>query len=202
MKRTLSALTLAALLAPMTPTLAQTTPTPKPTVTQGTATPAAPSSASTGLPDRTTASFGDWTLRCERRRDGATPAKLCELSQAIQRAGDSAPLAQVAIGRLSASEPLRLTLVLPFNVALTSAPKVSAEAKDAFPVQQTAWQRCVPGGCLASVNLSDDIVKKVRTAGDAARMEYRDAGEREVTLGFSLRGLPEALDALSRESTN
>lgn len=198
MKRTLSALTLAALLAPLTLALAQTTPTPKPTVTQGTATPA----VSTGLPDRTTASFGDWTLRCERRRDGSTPAKLCELSQSIQRAGDSAPLAQVAIGRLSASEPLRLTLVLPFNVALTSAPKVSAEAKDAFPVQQTAWQRCVPGGCLASVTMGDDVVKKVRTAGDAARMEYRDAGDREVTLGFSLRGLPEALDALSRESTN
>lgn len=194
--------TLAALLMPIAPALAQTSPPPKPTVTQGTATPAPPAPATTGLPDRTTASFGDWTLRCERRRDGSTPAKLCELSQAVQRAGDSAPLAQVAIGRLSPSEPLRLTLVLPFNVALTAAPKVSSETKDAFPVQQTAWQRCVPGGCLASVTMSDDIVKKVKAAGEAARMEYRDAGEREVTVGFSLRGLPEALDALSREATN
>ena len=158
--------------------------------------------ASTALPDRTTASFGDWTLRCERRRDGSTPAKICELSQAIQRAGDTGALAQVAIGRLSASEPLRLTVVLPLNVSLQSSPRVGPETKDAFPVLSSPWQRCVPSGCLASVSLSDDALKKIRGGGEAAKMEYRDAAEREVSVAFSLRGLSEALDALSREAVN
>ncbi|MCA0301566.1 MAG: invasion associated locus B family protein [Proteobacteria bacterium] len=162
---------------------------------------ASPSLAQSALPDRTTASFGDWTLRCERRRDGGTPAKLCELTQAIQRAGDAGPLAQLALGRLASNEPLKLTVVLPLNVALATAPKVTVDAKDG-PAVQTAWQRCLPAGCLASAPLPDDTVKKLRSAGETGKLEYRDAADREVSLPYSLRGLPEALDALARESAN
>ena len=158
-----------------------------------------PSIAQGALPDRTTASFGDWTLRCERRKE-PTPAKLCELTQAIQRAGDAGPLAQVAIGRLASSDPLKLTVVLPLNVALANAPKIAPEIKDLGPLQ-TSWQRCVPAGCLASINLPEDTVRKLRT-GEAGKLDYRDAADREVSLPFSLRGLPEALDALARENTN
>ena len=163
--------------------------------------PASTSLAQAPLPDRTTASFGDWTMRCERRRDSGTPVKLCELSQAIQRAGDAGPLAQLAVGRVAASDPMKLTVVLPLNVALAAAPKVAADTKDG-PSMQTTWQRCIPAGCLASATLSDDLLKKLRVAGETGKLDYRDAGDREVSLPFSLRGLPEALDALTRESTN
>lgn len=195
MNRRIFLATLAAGVAAIVPAFAQTA-APK----------AAPAAAGTSLaqaalPDRTTASFGDWTLRCERRRDSATPAKLCELSQAIQRAGDTGPLAQLALGRLAASDPMKLTVVLPLNVALATAPKVASDAKDG-PSMQTTWQRCVPAGCLASATLSDDLLKKLRSAGETGKLDYRDAGDREISLPFSLRGLPEALDALTRESTN
>ena len=162
--------------------------------------PAAPAGAPAGaLPDRTTASFGDWTLRCERRRDGGTPIKLCEITQAIQRAGDAGPLAQIALGRLASTDPMKLTVVLPLNVALASSPKVAADAKDG-PAMQTSWQRCLPAGCLASASLNDDTLKKLRAAGETGKLDYRDASDRDVSLPFSLRGLPEALDALARES--
>ena len=186
--------TFAAGLATMAPALAQT---PAPTTPPK----AAGSPVAQALPDRTTASFGDWTLRCERRRDGGTPAKLCELAQAIQRAGDAGPLAQIALGRLANNEPLKLTVVLPLNIALGSAPKVAVDAKDG-PAVQTAWQRCLPAGCLASATLTDDTVKKLRTDGETGKLDYKDATDRELSLPFSLRGLPEALDALARESTN
>ena len=196
----------AVLFAAPFPVLAQ--PAATPPAAGAAATPAAPAKppstagSSTALPDRTTASFGDWTLRCERRRDGSTPAKICELSQSIQRAGDTGALAQVAIGRLALADPLRVTLVLPLNVSLQSGPRIAPEAKDAFPVLPTPWQRCVPSGCLASAPLPDDVLRKIKASGETAKLEYRDAGEREVTVAFSLRGLSEALEALSRESVN
>ncbi len=174
-----------------------------PTAFAQTAAPTAPAAPAgtpaSALPDRTTASFGDWTLRCERRRDGGTPAKLCEITQAIQRAGDAGPLAQIALGRLAATDPMKLTVVLPLNVAFASAPKVAADAKDG-PTMQTSWQRCLPAGCLASASLTDDVLKKLRAAGETGKLDYRDASDRDVSLPFSLRGLPEALDALTRES--
>ena len=185
--------TLAAGLAAMTPALAQA-PASAPKAS-------APSVAQAALPDRTTASFGDWTLRCERRRDGGTPAKLCELAQSIQRAGDAGPLAQIALGRLAPGDPLKLTVVLPLNVALGTAPKVMVDAKDG-PSLQTSWQRCLPAGCLASTSLPDETVRKLRTAGETGKLDYHDAADRDLSLPFSLRGLPEALDALARESTN
>jgi invasion protein IalB len=42
-------------------------------------------------PDRTTASFGDWTLRCDRRADVTPPQRFCEIGQIIQRAGEAGP---------------------------------------------------------------------------------------------------------------
>ena len=195
MIRPMFLVTLAASLAAALPALAQA-PAPAAAPPK-----AAPPPIAAVQPDRTTASFGDWTLRCERRRDGGMPAKLCELTQAIQRAGDAGPLAQIALGRIAATDPMKLTVVLPLNVALATAPKVTIDGKDG-PSVQTSWQRCLPAGCLASASLADDTMKKLRGAGETGKLDYHDAADRDMTLPFSLRGLPEALDALARESTN
>src|SRR5437899_1793635 len=71
--------------------------------------PPSPPVATTPTPDRTTASFGDWILRCDRRTDVTPPQRFCEVGQTIQRAGDAGPQAQVGLGKIEKSEPLRLT---------------------------------------------------------------------------------------------
>src|SRR4051794_27922364 len=46
-------------------------------------------------PERTTASFGDWVLRCEA---AVTPAqRVCEVAQVITLQGQTSPTAQVAL---------------------------------------------------------------------------------------------------------
>lgn len=156
----------------------------------------APVSAS---PDRTTASFGDWTLRCERPSVPAGAARICEIAQSIQIQGQQAPIAQIAIGRLVKSDPLKVTIVLPHNVTLSAQPGLLAEDKDAKPFDAT-WQRCLPMGCLAELVLRDDLMKRFRTLTEAGAIIFKDGTSREIKLPFSTRGLAQALDALAKET--
>lgn len=148
-------------------------------------------------PDRTTASFGDWVLRCDRRTDATPSQRVCELAQTVQRQGDAGPQAQIALGRILPSDPLRLTLLLPINVSFEKAPRLSG---DQVSVDLT-WARCLPSGCFANAPAPGDLLARLRAVKDAGRVEYRDGTGRDVTLPISFRGFSEAFDALAAENT-
>ena len=96
--------------------MAQTAPKPAAAAPPAAAT--APAGGAAPSPSRTTASFGDWTLRCDRQADATPPKRSCELGLTVQHAGDQSVLAQVAVGRPAAGEPLRFTAVLPANISV------------------------------------------------------------------------------------
>lgn len=147
-------------------------------------------------PQATTASFGDWVLRCQHLGADKDSTRLCEVDQIIQVQGQNAPVAQVGIVRPQKSEPLRATVVLPINVTFPSAPKISFDGKQ--PIE-LSWRRCVPVGCVADVALSDETLRLLRAAQGAGKIESRDGAGRDFSLAISSRGLSQALDALARE---
>ncbi|MGX1786467.1 invasion associated locus B family protein [Bosea sp. NPDC055332] len=145
-------------------------------------------------PDNTTASYGDWVLRCQQ----SVAARVCEIVQTLEQQGQRGPIALVAIGRPVKDEPIKLVIQVPPNLALgdkVSVRVVVAEKDEAVAV----FQRCLPGGCFAEASLSDDVFKRWRGFGEAGQMRYLDAGKREVTLPLSFRGFPAAAEALLRE---
>lgn len=147
-------------------------------------------------PDRTTASFGDWLLRCERP---AEAARSCEVAQVIAVQGSPQPIAQVALGRIVDTQPaLTLMVQVPVNVALATPLRLIGEDRDPLVVE-LAWQRCVPAGCFAGTDLRDDAVTRLRNRPEPARIEFRDSTGRDLRLALSVRGLGSALDALARE---
>ena len=73
-------------------------------------------------PTSTSASFGDWVLRCQRVGNGAEMLHVCEVAQQIRAQDQQNPLAELAIGRLKKTDPLLLTVVLPVNVTFPTAP--------------------------------------------------------------------------------
>jgi invasion protein IalB len=158
-------------------------------------TPAQPPSSS-AAPDRTTASFGDWVLRCDRRADVTPPQRFCEVGQSVQRQGDAGPQAQLALGRILPADPIRMTLLLPINVAFEKPPKLTGDTASL----DLTWVRCLPTGCFANAVVSDDLLRKLRLVKDLGRMEYRDGTGRDVVLSISFRGFSEALDAFVTES--
>jgi invasion protein IalB len=149
------------------------------------------------VPERTTASFGDWVLRCERAGTDAQP-RICEVAQAITLQGQQAPIAQIAFGRVTRGEAMRLTLVLPTNVTILAKPKVLSAKEDASPLE-LSWQRCVPAGCIAMTPVTDDVLARLGAGTESGSIVFKDASDREVSLPLSLRGLAQALAALAKE---
>lgn len=147
-------------------------------------------------PDRTTATFGDWLLRCERVTEAA---RSCEVAQVIAAQGSAQPIAQIALARAANNQPaLALLIQVPVNVMLSAPLRLIGEDRDPLVVE-TAWQRCVPAGCFAGTDVRLDAVTRLRNRPEPAWIEFRDSAGRELRLAMSVRGLGAALDALARE---
>lgn len=146
-------------------------------------------------PQMTTAAYGDWVERCQRLDAGGEPRRICEVALTVTASGQNAPLAEIAIGRQKKNAPLRLTLVLPVNVSFPSAPKITVEGAD--PVE-LSWRRCVPAGCFADSAFDATQSRTFREA-TTAKVESKSAAGGYFNFAVSLRGLPQALDALMKE---
>jgi len=149
-------------------------------------------------PNTTIASYGDWVLRCQRIDLAGKTTRVCEVAETIQVEGQTSPIAQLAIGRMAPSDPLRATAVLPTAVSFPSNVRIS-EAKNGAPLS-LEWRRCLPGGCFADSPVKDDLLARWRGQTDAGQLTFKDAAGRDQSLPLSFRGLAQALDALAKES--
>ena len=148
-------------------------------------------------PRSTTASFGDWVVRCERGSVGDKPVRTCEAAQSMRVQGQANPIAQFAIGRVAAGEPVRATVVVPNNISLPSTVRVAADDKDTQPLE-LAWRRCPPGGGFADAPTREDTLKHWRGLTEPGRIVFRNGSGQEVAIPISFRGLAQALEALAK----
>jgi invasion protein IalB len=149
-------------------------------------------------PQSTSATFGDWVMRCNRMEVAEQTQRVCEVAQTIIIQGQQAPVAELAIGRIKKADPLRVTVVLPVNVAFPSAPQVYSDATSTDALE-LAWKRCLPRGCFADAIPKEEIFRRWRAAKTTGRIETKDAFGRNVVVTISFRGLAQALDALNKE---
>jgi len=164
----------------------------------GTPIPAAPASPPPiGEPVQTTATYGDWVLRCVRTGDAGTGPQTCEVVQTIVLANQTQPIAQIAIGSVDKTSGLRLTVVVPTAVSFSKQPFVTG-APGMAALFDLTWRRCLPGGCYADFPLNADTLKILRARTEPANLVFKDASERDVTLPFAMRGLSQALEALPK----
>jgi invasion protein IalB len=170
-------------------------PLQSPAQTQNSQAPAPVSSE----PETTTASYGSWTLRCQRRTESGTETRFCQVEQNIVPQGQQNPIAQVAIGRPSPKEELRVTAVLPANVIFPSSAKISDGDKDAGV--ELIWRRCLQGGCIADNFLKEESLRNWRSelSDDTGHLVFTEASGRPVNIQFSFRGFAQAMDAFAKE---
>lgn len=148
------------------------------------------------VPTRTTANFGDWILRCETV--AAQPKRVCEVAHAIAVAGQSAPIAQIAIGKQLPNEAEQLTVVVPPNIAISVKPLVAIAKTGAAPIELT-WQRCLPGACFASTTISNAAIGELAAQTEPGRIVFKNSAENEIVLPLSFLGLSQAIAALAKE---
>jgi invasion protein IalB len=148
-------------------------------------------------PAATSATYGDWVLRCQRVGEAEKAQRICEVAQTIKLQNQPQPIAEIALGHLPADHTLRLTVVLPPSVSFPSTVQFATADKPPQSVD-LQWRRCLPGGCFAEVAPSEDSIAAWRGSEGGGRITFKDAAGRDVSLPVSFRGLAQALDALAK----
>jgi invasion protein IalB len=151
-------------------------------------------------PANTTATFGDWVLRCQQVGGTAQGARFCEVAQILGVQGQTAPIAEVAIGRIDPKAALRLTVALPPNILIPVTPRADIDAQDHEGIVLT-WRRCTPGSCFADAELSDEAIHHWRAQSDHGRLQFTNAAGQALILAFSFRGFAQAMDAYGKEGS-
>jgi invasion protein IalB len=178
-------------------------PTPKPSSEQTGAAPAAPPTPAPTVsadPASTTATFGDWIMRCQRLGANAQVGRFCEVAQVLAVQGQTAPIAEIAVGRVDRNSKMRLTIALPPNILISAAPRADLGATDDEGIA-LAWRRCTRGSCFADAELNDAAVNRWRSQSGPGRLQFTNAAGQALILPFSLRGFSQALDAYARDES-
>jgi invasion protein IalB len=162
-------------------------PAPRP---QPTPAPAPPAQG----PQRTSATYGDWVVRCEIA-EGQTQ-KTCDMEQLAQMQGQTSPISRIAIPLPVKGQEAKLIIQLPVNVSFAGGVKIEVDAKDHLAVPFT---RCVPAGCLAETALKEDEMRRFRAETQAGKIVYKNAADQPVTIPLSFKGFGQAYDALIRQ---
>ena len=146
-------------------------------------------------PEATTATYGDWLLRCQRIATVGTAQQVCDVTQTVQAQGQQNPLLQLSFGRSTPKEPMKLTIYAPVNVSFPSVARLAIDETDVQPAE-LIWRRCQSGGCVADLEIKDELLRRWRAQVGGGVIQIMDATGHEIAIPFSFRGLAQALDAL------
>lgn len=143
-------------------------------------------------PQRTSATYGDWTVRCVIHRK----TKTCEMIQATQIRGRSQPITQIAIGHPTKTDSLTMVFEVPTDVWLPDGVKLSTDSKK-VDVHAT-FTRCVPGGCFAEIDIDATEIKQLSHLKKSGKLQFKDAGKKLIAIPVSFKGFGDAYDALQK----
>jgi invasion protein IalB len=156
----------------------------------------APSAPAQPVPQQTTATYGDWVVRCETR-SGPPPVRNCEMVQFTRAQGQTGVLTQVAIGKPVRGQPIKVVVQVPIAVWLPTGVRIATGPKD--PGVAASFKRCIPTACFADIDVKDDVIRRFRASTEAGRIQFKDANQKDVALPISFKGFSAAYDALAKE---
>ncbi|TCT05605.1 invasion associated locus B family protein [Aquabacter spiritensis] len=174
-----------------TPAPAQTQPR-KPATPPATAQKPALGSQDDNVPSRTSATYDDWVVRCERG-ESTGGVKVCEVAQTLQIGNQQQGLmAQVVFGKLKEDGPLRMVLQVPVGVWLPAGAQFTA-GDNAKPIP-AGFKFCIRA-CIADLDLTAQQAAALATASGSATLAFEDRNQAPISLPVSLKGLAPALAA-------
>jgi len=143
-------------------------------------------------PQRTTATYEDWVVRCEMH----VAIKVCEMTQSAQMKGQTQPVSQIVIGRQSKNGAIKITFRVPISVWLASG--VTLTADDGHGLIAANFSRCIPAGCIAETDIDETVITEMRALKKNGALRFKDANQRDVAVPVSFKGFGDAYDALSK----
>ena len=133
---------------------------------------------------------GDWQVRCDT--PPGAQGEQCALIQSVT-AEDRPNVGLTVIVLKTADQKSRLMRVLaPLGVLLPSGLGLKIDKTD---VGRAGFVRCLPNGCVAEVQMEDNLVKQLRT-GTSATFIIFQTPEEGIGIPMSLKGFGEGYDKL------
>ena len=132
----------------------------------------------------------DWQVRCDT--PPGAQGEQCALIQSVT-AEDRPNVGLTVIVLKTADQKSRLMRVLaPLGVLLPSGLGLKIDKTD---VGRAGFVRCLPNGCVAEVQMDENLMKQLRT-GQAATFIIFQTPEEGIGIPMSLKGFGEGFDKL------
>ncbi|MDF2094627.1 invasion associated locus B family protein [Aquibaculum arenosum] len=132
--------------------------------------------------------FQDWSLRCL----GEAEQRRCELVQPVDDPETGEPVMAMVIAPSGPDSVPVAWFVMPLGVLLP--PGIGLSIDDAEP-DRLPIRHCEPGGCLAPLELSDEVQRRLRSGVTLEVLAY-DIDEQQVSVPLSLMGFTAGMEAL------
>jgi len=133
---------------------------------------------------------GDWQIRCDT--PPGAQGEQCALIQSVT-AEDRPNVGLTVIVLKTADQKSRLMRVLaPLGVLLPSGLGLKIDATD---VGRAGFVRCLPNGCVAEVQMNDDLLKQLRSGQQATFIIFQTP-EEGIGIPMSLKGFGDGFDKL------
>jgi len=143
-------------------------------------------------PQRTTATYEDWVVRCAMH----DAAKICQMTQSTQLKGQSQPVTQIAIGREGKNGAIKIAFQVPLNVWLASG--VTLTAGDRHGLVAAHFGRCIQAGCIAETDIGGTVIAEMRRLKKNGALHFKNANQQDVAVPVSFKGFGDAFDALPK----
>ena len=133
---------------------------------------------------------GDWQIRCDT--PPGAQGEQCALIQSVT-AEDRPNVGLTVIVLKTADQKSRLMRVLaPLGVLLPSGLGLKIDTTD---VGRAGFVRCLPNGCVAEVQMNDDLLKQLRSGQQATFIIFQTP-EEGIGIPMGLKGFGEGFDKL------
>ena len=133
---------------------------------------------------------GDWQVRCDT--PPGAQGEQCALIQSVT-AEDRPNVGLTVIILKTADQKNRLMRVLaPLGVLIPSGLGLKIDTTD---IGKAGFVRCLPNGCVAEVQMADELVKQLRS-GQTATFIIFQTPEEGIGIPMSLKGFGEGYDKL------
>jgi invasion protein IalB len=134
--------------------------------------------------------YGDWQMSCDTP-PGAS-AEQCAIIQNVMAEDQPNVGLSVIVLRTADREARLLRVLAPLGVLLPNGLGLNVDGKD---MGRVAFVRCLPNGCVAEVELDDDLID-VLSKGTSAIFVVFKTPEEGVGIPVSLEGFSEGFAAL------
>jgi invasion protein IalB len=133
---------------------------------------------------------GDWQVRCDT--PPGAQGEQCALIQSVT-AEDRPNVGLTVIILKTADQKNRLMRVLaPLGVLIPSGLGLKIDKTD---IGKAGFVRCLPNGCVAEVQMADELVKQLRS-GQTATFIIFQTPEEGIGIPMSLKGFGDGYDKL------